>query len=734
MFTVNEDLSIYVTRGDACTFPITAEDVGVGSVFPAGTVLRIKVVEKKKCENVVLQKDFPAWNETPTINIVLTENDTRIGKVISKPKDYWYEIEMNPNDNPKTIIGYDEEGPRVFKLFPEGNEIPDEPTDPEDIPVVDSELDLTSTRPVENHAIAKAVANLRAELKKTKETVTENNDDLTDAVADNNAAIAAERARIDNLVVPDSSTGDAELRDIRVGADGQTYASAGTAVRQQIEKLSEKISVTIGKNLYNPAEDVNGYLTPTGSITVLSDWKTTGFIDVSGLESVIVSNDHMNDGYRDSYNFLFLCTYNAQKILIAQVYTTGQETYTIEDGVHYIRFCYHANEVYDLQVESGTRRTLYEPYEEKQEFTNNKTYARENNMLSGMESVRAALCEGIQPFEVIGKTTLEHGLEDAYIISGQDDDYFGYPMLVESGDAVFKISTKITVEPFKSYLITASAVFNHIMYAVYDANDKLLMYEADATGLREGTVIQSKMVVMPHNASYVLISQYDTCGVVSCVERIDKFTCGVKPYHGKKWVCMGDSLTEKNLRSDKNYHDYISEKTGITVVNMGRSGSGYKRTEDEGFAFYQRISDVATDADVVTIFGSGNDLKFADSLGLPADTGTDTICGCINTTIDNLYAVLPTVQLGIISPTPWIYNQPSDNGTMCAYADALKSICQLRGIPFLDLFRCSGLRPNDATYRALVYSKDEGNGVHPNELGHKIIASHVKAFIDSLIL
>lgn len=132
MHVVNEDNSIYITRGDTASITVTADNGdGLNYVFQPGDVLRMKVFEKKNCGNVVLQKDFPVTEATERVQLVLTGRDTKIGGVISKPVDYWYEIELNPGTAPQTIIGYDDDGAKVLRLFPEGKDIPEGETEPD---------------------------------------------------------------------------------------------------------------------------------------------------------------------------------------------------------------------------------------------------------------------------------------------------------------------------------------------------------------------------------------------------------------------------------------------------------------------------------------------------------------------------------------------------------------------------------------------------------------------------
>jgi hypothetical protein len=122
MFKVNDDNSIYVTRGDFVVLRITAEKDGVPFTFKQGDKIRFNLYEKKNADAVVYSQEVPVEVESEEVMLYIPGEDTKIGEIISKPVDYWYEVELVTTLGTRTIIGYDEDGAKIFKLFPESAE------------------------------------------------------------------------------------------------------------------------------------------------------------------------------------------------------------------------------------------------------------------------------------------------------------------------------------------------------------------------------------------------------------------------------------------------------------------------------------------------------------------------------------------------------------------------------------------------------------------------------------
>ena len=111
------------TRGDVLFFGVEAEDNGSLYEFKKGDILRLKIYGKKDAATVYLTKDFIVSQSGTKAEIFLPGEEMTIGEVISKPKEYWYEVCLNPDTNPQTIIGYSDEGAAVLRLLPEGEEV-----------------------------------------------------------------------------------------------------------------------------------------------------------------------------------------------------------------------------------------------------------------------------------------------------------------------------------------------------------------------------------------------------------------------------------------------------------------------------------------------------------------------------------------------------------------------------------------------------------------------------------
>lgn len=129
MAIMDANYNIQTNRGDVLSLTIKSkiktDPDGNYAKFLIGDVVRFSIMERNNCENIILQKDITIEEECESVKIRMTADEMKIGEIISKPVDYWYEVQVNPDTpNTITILGYKSKksGPKILTLLPEGGD------------------------------------------------------------------------------------------------------------------------------------------------------------------------------------------------------------------------------------------------------------------------------------------------------------------------------------------------------------------------------------------------------------------------------------------------------------------------------------------------------------------------------------------------------------------------------------------------------------------------------------
>lgn len=512
--------------------------------------------------------------------------------------------------------------------------------------------------------------------------------------------------------------------------------------------LSQSIHVDHGPNMYTGLNNEHGYFDSQGNlIGTDTAFLSTDFIDVRGLTAISYSAKY-GSGSQEAHGLRNLCVYDENKDFIEMAYsgTNNNPTYTIASGVAYVRFSFNSSTYSQIMLVSGGTPSLdYVAYYSKYSFTNTDYVT--------MEDVKDEFDIDLIQTPNRNLVNVENSVDGYIGSSGQITVYSDW-----------KSTEFIQVEYGKKYFCTI--LYNNgntesdqmKYYYEVDANgDKVSYSSGGVESLRSGYTPSSSSVKQVrfsyHGTNVSNVMFHEGYGGVAAKNVQAPYSViddkMIKPTHyGQKWVVFGDSLTDFNQYASVHYFDYIADLDGYEVSNYGYSGTGYKVGESNTRSFYQRMLNVDPNLfDVLTVMGTFNDASIIDNntitIGDITDTGTNTLCGCINTMIDNFYTIARNKPIGIITPPPTLYRNPTDS-TSNNIVNAIIDICKYRCIPYLDLFHAIGLNPwyGDASVKAdyidTYYTEGssvDSSMVHPNSLAHKLfLAPKIREFVNSLIL
>ena len=204
----------------------------------------------------------------------------------------------------------------------------------------------------------------------------------------------------------------------------------------------------------------------------------------------------------------------------------------------------------------------------------------------------------------------------------------------------------------------------------------------------------------------------------------------------KRWLAIGDSLTDYTFRpysAYKNYAEQLSGKFNMSVYNYGQSGSGFYGRYNS----LNQITQPETDVDFITVFLGTNDWGNIGNnnkpLGVFGDATASTISGCVNLFIQDLNNRFPNTPIFFFTPLPrfdaWGENSVNNSQgyKLNELVEMIKRYAHHYSLPVLDLYNESNFKCQTTVQKDTWTVR--GDGVHPTHLAHERLLPIIEGFL-----
>ena len=570
-------------------------------------------------------------------------------------------------------------------------------------------------------------------------------------------------ARVDNFeALPDgATTADAELTDIRVGADGTTYNTAGGAVRAQISDLKENLTNTLSISSYNldkvGAVSNNILQFPKRKLTINS-------VNVETYDNIIKLNGTASDsGGRETMLSLpfhltagtyTLSALDSSNVGFPRVYVTDYSTMVaiayIANNTDHITFTLSSdttifisvilvsgtsyNKEVRVQLEEGSTNTTIKPHI----LTADDSYSREK-------------------IHEIHKEVMPFTITESNGYMANDGT------IVATSSYHCKYTNIISCDP--------GDVFHYNGHGAYDGKSYVI-YDASGNVTDSGIITDDTDFTIPNNVNAygIKFSSYQAVAdpVTLLITRVSPKTlvnsiANGDAMAGKLAVFDGDSICEGAQTAIGYYGNgwpgRISVYNNMVCMNQGISGGTitaetYYADESPRHWICRNIDTIYSEypnADYIIFDGGVNDADLFEDDSSKLGTFNEhdytgpfddtTFYGAMDSLCKKILTYYPKSKVGYIIVHTMGAGWNAQIANRYAYMGYAEAVCKKWGIPVINLWDDGQLRPDilamyNPTYNTRASATEHGllyyDGQHLTAYGYDVLSPKISEWMKGL--